>query len=361
VESFMVMKAQNPNIRAWHADYPWATTDDPCAKGLFMNTGKEPFDNIDVRWALTLCCDYIEVFQNTLEGIGRASALSIPAITAMENYYYKPMAGWLTNEFALKDGYKPWDPDFAYTLAAAIEEDFGYDLGNYDLIDIYGSGFWKTDKDKATQLMEGAGYSLKDGKWHTPSGELMKVNVIICREEDTVQASRSGRMVADQWEKFGVTVDLTMLNSADMFVRYNMGDFDAAGAWDACSGFKVDIYNQISGWDDEARSYEIGELASGISSCRLPQSDPELSGRISALVRQIATLDPDGPEIQGVVTEYLKLTTEAHVALTVQSGTKLNPINTTYWDGFPTAENPYEGPWWWWSLFRGILANVKPA
>ncbi|MCL2060621.1 MAG: ABC transporter substrate-binding protein [Oscillospiraceae bacterium] len=357
LEGFKVMMAQNPNIRAWYDGYPWATTDDPCSKGLFFNTGKAPFDNIDVRWALTLCCDFIEIAENTYEGIGRMSAMSIPATELMEKFYFIPMSDWLTNEFTLRDGYSPWDPDIAEKLGAAMTEIFGYDLSAYDLKELLGSGYWKTDKDKAKELLEGAGYTLKDGKWYTPEGSLFTVDVIITLEENTVQASRAGRMIADQWEKFGVTVELTM--TPDMYNIYNMGDYDAAGVWDACSGLTRDLYPHISSWNDQTHSYEIGERATGIASCRLPQSDPELSAKISELVRKAATLDPNGEEIYEVLVEYLKLTTEAHVSITVQSGIKLNPINTTYWTGFPTNENPYEGPWWWWSIFRSVLTKLE--
>jgi len=31
---------------------------------------------------------------------------------------------------------------------------------------------------------------------------------------------------------------------------------------------------------------------------------------------------------------------------------KFVPVDTYYWTGYPTNENFYEGPWWWWSLFK---------
>ena len=362
-EDLKVMLAQNPNVNAWYPDFPLANTDDACAKGLFLNTGIAPFDDINVRWALTLCCDFIEVSENVFEGIGRMSALPIPAITAMENFYYKPMSEWLSTEFTIDGEYNPWDKDFALKLAAALEENYGYDLSAYDeegLKAVFGSGYWKTDKEKAAELMAGAGYELKDGKWYK-DGELFVVSVIVCPEEDSTQASRSGKALADQWEKFGVTVELTTVATADMFNRINIGDFQAASSWDACSGYRVDFYNNISGWNNQTHSYPIGEKATGISSYRLPQSDPERSDEISALVRHIATLDPNGDEVQAALTEFLKLTTAAHVGITVHAGTKIVPFNSTYWTGFPSSENPYEGPWWWWSLMRGIVANLSPA
>lgn len=100
-EDLQLMIDSNPNVRGWYEDYPYATTDDACSKGVYFNCGVEPFDNVDVRWALTLACDWVEVSENIFEGIGRMSALTVPAITIQVENYYKPMADWLTNEFMI--------------------------------------------------------------------------------------------------------------------------------------------------------------------------------------------------------------------------------------------------------------------
>ena len=39
---------------------------------------------------------------------------------------------------------------------------------------------------------------------------------------------------------------------------------------------------------------------------------------------------------------------------------KFVPVVTTYWDGMPTADNFYEGPWWWWSLFKYHMPFIQP-
>jgi peptide/nickel transport system substrate-binding protein len=35
------------------------------------------------------------------------------------------------------------------------------------------------------------------------------------------------------------------------------------------------------------------------------------------------------------------------------------PVNTYYWDNYPTANNFYEGPWWWWSNFKFMVPEFK--
>jgi peptide/nickel transport system substrate-binding protein len=35
------------------------------------------------------------------------------------------------------------------------------------------------------------------------------------------------------------------------------------------------------------------------------------------------------------------------------------PANTYYWDNFPLASGPYEGPWW--LSFNCMLPSLKPT
>ena len=44
----------------------------------------------------------------------------------------------------------------------------------------------------------------------------------------------------------------------------------------------------------------------------------------------------------------------------VQSA-KLLPMNTTYWTGWPTADNYYNHPFFWWNHTHQIIHNLEPA
>ncbi len=363
-EDLQLLMQSNPKVRAWYADYPYANTDDACSKGAFFNCAVAPFDNPDVRWALTLACDWVEVSENIFEGIGRMAALPIPSVAAQVENYYKPMNDWLSNEFKIFGDYNPWNPDFALELRDSLVANFGYDLADMteeEVKDMFGTGYWKTDKEKATEVLSSIeGFELKDGKWYY-NGQPWTIEVLVHPEEESTQASRSAKAIADQWAKFGIATEITTLNGPDVSTRVNLGDFQVADTWDSCSGYVQDFYNNISGWNSNVYSFEIGEKATGVSSYRLEKSNPELSAKISEIVTKAATVDPASEECKELMTEFLKLATEAHISITVQAGTKIVPINTTYWDNFPTAENPYEGPWWWWSSMKFTVAQLKAA
>jgi len=364
IEEFQVMAANNPNVRGWYPDFPWANIDDACGKGIMFNSGVAPFDNPDVRWALTLIPDHIEVSMNVFEGVGRMSPFPIPALNIHMDNYLRDFVQWLEHDFTITGGYNPWNPNFTQEIAAAVSAEFGHNfdgMSQAQLEDIFGLGYWRTDHDKATSLLEGAGFTNQGGTWHLPDGSPWVIEVLLHPEESAMHAHRSARVIADQWSRFGIGTDITVLHGADLGLRVDLGDFQTASTWPWCARYGLDFWVNIQSWNSEVFDFPIGERATGWSSYRLSQSDPELAGQISAVLRQLEVSSPADPQIRDLHMEFLRLATEAHLGIQLHAGIKMVPINETYWTGFPTVENPYEGPWWWWSLFRGITTNIRPS
>lgn len=50
-EELEVMTSANDKIACWYKDFPYATSDDPCSKGLSFSIGNgAPYDSADFRW-----------------------------------------------------------------------------------------------------------------------------------------------------------------------------------------------------------------------------------------------------------------------------------------------------------------------
>lgn len=352
-EAWEVMQAANDKIQMWYPDYPYATFDDPCAKGIVFNGQLEPFNKKEFRWGLALAMDMKEVSLNIFDGIGRAGVLQIPATSALTELYFKPMEDYL-NDFAFEDGYKPYNPNYAVEMAAYLTEVKGMELSDDEevLKDMFGQGWWKYDPDKAAELLTQAGLEKKDdGKWYF-NDEPFSFSVVIPADFET-QAQRGGLAAVDQWVKFGLDVTAQRTIQSEFTNKEATGDFEVGAYWPCC-GITRDLYNRIRGWDADLIQ-PLGELATGGNGERWENQEA------TDIIHELAKLDPLSDESYELCMDFLKVCIDEIPMITFHSGTKFVPTNSTYWTNYPTSENPYNGPWWWWSTFKYITPFLEPV
>ncbi|MEM7615304.1 MAG: ABC transporter substrate-binding protein, partial [Pseudomonadota bacterium] len=81
----------------------------------------------------------------------------------------------------------------------------------------------------------------------------------------------------------------------------------------------------------------------------------------SAIVNDLAGLPLGDASVPAMVADaYQHLDAEMPFIPLVQSA-KLLPLNTTYWTGWPTAENYYNHPFFWWNHTHQIIHNLEKA
>ena len=345
-EILEVMTAANDQIACWYDVFPYATSDDPCSKGIGFSMGQgEPLSNKFFRWGVALAMDFDEVSLSIFDGAGRASAFPcITATSAGQELYYKPVVEWLMNEFKMElpdgtvvTGADVWDPDYAKRMAAylGIEGDDDY------LIDMFGIGCWKYNPELAEKLFIAAGLEKKDDGWYyNGSKYTMKLSYLADTE---AQAGRGVTAAYDQLSKFGFDVDIQSKSSATWDTDGSTGNYEIAGYWPP--GFITkDLYDQISGWDADL-IVPVGENSRG-------QGSRWNSEKATDIIHQLAKVSPDSEESYQLGIEFLKAAVEEMPFIGFHSGVKFVPTNSSIWEGYPTAKNPYNGPWWWWSCFK---------
>ncbi|MDF2541409.1 MAG: hypothetical protein K0S47_1127 [Herbinix sp.] len=355
-EMLEVMTAQNPNIACWYKDFPYATSDDPCSKGILFSMGKgAPYDNKDFRWGIALAMNFDEISQNIFDGIGRSSPFPMLTNTsACQELYVKPILPWLADfELDLGDGttVKPFDDGYAERIAATLREK-GYDITtDHDaLIDMFGVGCWKYDPAAAEKLLMKAGLEKKDDGWYF-NGKPFTFNMTYLADTEA-QAGRGTQAAYDQLTKFGFNINLVSESSATWDTNGVTGQFDIGGYWP--TGFITkDIYSQINGWDADL-IVPIGERGSG-------QSGRWNNARATEIIHELAKLSPEDPKSYELGMEFFKISIEELPFIGFHSGVKFVPTNSTYWNNYPNAENPYNGPWWWWSCFKYITTEISPV
>ena len=345
------MVSQNDKIACWYNEFPYATSDDPCSKGIGFSIGKgAPYDSADFRWAIALAMDFDEVSLSIFDGVGRASALPIiTATTAGQELYYKPILDWLNDfELDLGDGTttKVWDPDYATRMAAEL----GIEGTEEELIDMFGVGCWKYNPEAAEKLLIKAGLEKRDDGWYF-NDEPFTVHLTYLADTEA-QAGRGVQAAYDQLSKFGLNCEISSESSATWDTNNGTGEYELRGIWP--TGFITkDIYSQISGWDADL-IVPVGEIGSG-------QGTRWNNEKATEIIHQLAQVSPDSDESYELGLEFLKVAVEDMPFIGFHSGVKFVPTNSTYWEGYPTADNPYNGPWWWWSCFKYIIPYITPV
>ncbi|MBE2240843.1 MAG: ABC transporter substrate-binding protein [Caldilineaceae bacterium] len=352
-ESMEVLTQRSDVVRAWHAGFPYADFDDPCERGISFNNSEFPYDQWQVRWALALATDIKNVSLGTFAGMLRVSPLGVPPVAAVQNVYHKPLVERL-QAMTLPDGYAPFDPNFALDMAKIFQEQgVGGDLPTTDaeLIDLFGVGWWKYDTEQAAKLLEDVGFTRNaDGKWLLPDGTPWSIS-INAPSDFEVQSGRLAYAVADSWSKFGIDASVKPMTANTFWTEQATGQFEAGSYWPGCA-IGADIYPNLSGWHQKF-IVPTGEPAPG-------NVNRHASDKIAAIMDELEKVTSDDPRNVELSSDLLMQMAQEMHWIPMFGTSKFVPVNETYFTNYPTADNYYEGPWWWWSNFKFIAANIQP-
>ena len=348
LEEFQTMNSANPNIKCWYDEFPFANSDDPGSKGIVFQHGKgEPYSNPDFRWGIALALNIDEISKNIFSGAGRAAPIPLLNNTSyLQQTYTIPMQSWLENfELDLGDGttIKPYDTGYAQRMAAEL----GITGTDEELIEMFGAGWWKHDAEAAEKLLKKAGLEKKDDGWYF-NGEKFKMEISYLADTE-FQAGRGAQAAYNQLLAFGLDVSLVSKSSSTWDIDGGTGNYDIAGYWPS-GGIMKDFYSAMSGFHSQY-IVPVGERTSG-------QGIRWNNANVDKILDEWAVTDPTSDRSYELATEFLKECVKDMPVINFTSGTKFVPTNYTYWEGYPSATNPYDGPWWWWSCFKYMLPHI---
>lgn len=352
-DGWEALKRRNDKVLAWFDNFPYANMDDPCERGIHFNTTRAPYDKWETRWALALATGIEDVSLNTFNGMLRVSPLQAPPIQILMETYHIPMTDWL-KEFALPDGYKPFDDGVAERIAEQLVADGieGLPETVEELKALFGVGWWKKDPAQATKLLESVGFSKNaDGKWLLPDGSLWTI-LINAPADFEVLSQRLAFAVANEWQAFGINAEVRQLQGGPFWTNYSNGDFDAGSYWwpSSCA-VAPDLFHNMATWH---QNYVVAE-GTTTGNNRERYSTPEISN----LIDQVTALPADDPQVIEIWTKVLQELVKGMPVIDMVGTSKFVPVNETYWTNFASADNYYEGPWWWWTQFKMMMAEIK--
>jgi peptide/nickel transport system substrate-binding protein len=268
---------------------------------MWFNHAEGPFTTKEMRWAISYSIDRQQMLDVALAGSGTLTELPFP--------YYKPLVPFF---------------DAAKDLLAK------YPTNEFNL-------------DKAAALMQGQGYAKNgDGLWE--------------KDGKTVPTSISGwqvftdigPVIAEQLRKAGF--DAEFVTPADNGTRISDG---TQKIW--LNGHGGSINDPFDTMDFYTSKYfaPMGQPTAQSSRYQNPEYDK--------LLDQMATITKDDPKYMGLYLQALEIYLSDLVDAPIQQWMHRIPMNTTYWEGWPTAENPYLNGAFWHQTWPLILQRLTPT
>ena len=300
--SFLEVAKRNPNVRAWHKDAPYAWLD-PCPRALMVQNATPPWDQKEARWALSYLIDWQAIVDLAYEGT------TVPSWGIWPFY----------------DGLKPY-----FDAIQDLREQ--YPTATYDPA-------------KAAELFESVGYEKgSDGYWAS-GGERLKVRYLV--NADSTEEMKVSAVLADQLEAGGIEVEVQPLSGG------THSDAVLRGEWEIkfhcmCPGYIFDNLELF-----HSKFYvPLGEPAPWYerNSFRYKNED------FDAIVDEMAETPPT--DVEKIKDQFHRAMAIWFDELPVIPGVQapaLVPFSTTYWEGWPSADNPWNMPVSWWATFNTVI------
>ncbi len=312
VGTLEAIRAQNPAVIAWYDDYPYAWPD-PCTRQLEINTTVAPWDDPDMRKAVAHIIDRSQIVNVAYEGTTVPSETMFVQYGAME-----PFIG------AIRDA--------GYGLSATA------------------------DVAAAEALIEGSGYAKGDDGIYEREGEDLTVAIHV--NSASPEYTRTIDVVVEQLNRAGISARAVPVENGVFWGEVlPFGAYEMTYSWLSCGSVNEPWTSMTRYTADNV--VPVGERSPGFNNTA--RWDSEAAQAYTAIVDEMGGLAPDDPALPGMVAEaYAHLDAEMPFIPLVQAA-KLLPYNETYWTGWPTAENAYNHPAFWWNHTHQIIHNLEQA
>jgi peptide/nickel transport system substrate-binding protein len=310
VSTLQTVFAQNPKVMTYTGqDSPYGYLD-WCPLDLNMNDDVAPYNDKDIRWAISYAIDREKLVALAESGAG------VPAL-----HQFTPYAWFAPFDEALKDVFAKYDYGTTANLA-------------------------KTD-----EIMTSKGYTKNgDGLWANAAGETFDMNIY----------------VPDHWlEAYGPPLTQQLLD-AGFNATFDTSPGLATGVQTGeqvlslgCKGpsgvLGMDPYFMLAVYSGDYYKPTGTPAPISWATSRWKNEDYD------ALVKQIAPLKADDPATMDLFLKAMDIWVSEMPDIYFGQLIIRYPMSTQYWTGWPDQNNPYGFPHSWQEELEKTFINLQPA
>ncbi len=305
VGSFQEVARRNANVSAWSAEAPYAWLD-PCPRALMVQNATPPWDQKELRWAISHLIDREAVVNLAYEGT------TIPAWGIWPAY----------------DGLQPYFDSVS-------------DLLQQYPVDAY-------DQAAAEEFLASAGYTQNaEGTWAGNDGQALSLVFLV--NGDSNEEMKMATVIADQLNAAGLAVELQPLTGGVLNDAVLRGDY-ALKINAFCPGY---IYENLELF--HSKYYvELGQPAPWYERNSFRYQNPDFDN----IVDQMAvTVPTDETAMTDLYAQAMAIWLEDLPVIPLVQAPALVPFNNRFWTGWPSSVDPWNMPVSWWATFNLVVTG----
>lgn len=292
---------QNPNIVTHSGQQPPYGYTDWWPSGLGFNCMTEPWNDPEIRWAISYAIDREQLVQFGYRGAGEPTLVPYP--------YYPPLMEYIESIRDLLDKY----PTNAFEPA------------------------------RTEEILSRKGYAKDEEGFWAKDGQRLSMTIT------TFQVfAEVAPVVTQQLQNAGI--DATFGMPTDFFDRLTTGAGEAY-IWGHGASVRdpygtLELYHQKFVKPTGEFTYPFYRWA-----------NPEYN----AIVDQMSAIAPDDPRTMELFRQAMEIWLPELPDVQLLQFYHRIPMNQTYWTGWPSAEDPYMNEAFWHRTFINVLTRLQPA
>ncbi len=301
--TFPTVIRQNPKVTTWSGQKsPWGYVD-WWPISLYVNNEVKPFDDPQVRWAISYYMDRKTIIDVAYLGAETVSSLPMPP--------YKPLLPYFD---AVKDL-----------------------LAKYNTLEF--------NPKKGDALLAAKGFKKKGDMWQTPDGRPFTLDII----GFGAGGSALGPVLSQLLRRHGVTANMSL--PPDFDNRFQKGDF--VGSIYGHGGSIREPY-------DTLRLYQSSSIAvpgaHAVNFSRWKNADYD------KIVDEVYITDPENVDkLKQLFRAAMEIWLPALPDIQLVQNYHRIPLNTTHWTNWATEDNPVVNNASWHLTYNLVLWNVQAA